>query len=222
MQVKACLKCGASKLFSEFNKKASNSDGLATRCRACNNIESKKWYSENTERSLTKNREWLKENPEKRAAIKKAWRDKNPEKMDARNIARRGKNLVERAIKSKEWRLANPGRSEALAKAWRLANPEKVKEYQKAWNAENPDKINFHSAVRRARKELAVPAWANLSAIKAFYDKAKQLERETGIKHHVDHKIPLRHKLVCGLHVENNLQILTASENLKKKNSFKI
>lgn len=68
--------------------------------------------------------------------------------------------------------------------------------------------------LRRARKLQATPKWACLKAINEVYMKA------SSIGYHVDHIIPLRHPLVCGLHVENNLQILPPLENLKKSNKL--
>ena len=75
---------------------------------------------------------------------------------------------------------------------------------------------------RRKKRDKSIPPWADKSAIRELYIKARQLTLETGVKHEVDHIIPSNHNLVCGLHVENNLQILTEFENIRKSNSFTI
>lgn len=67
-------------------------------------------------------------------------------------------------------------------------------------------------ALYRAQKIKATPKWANLDLIKEIYDNAEGC--------HVDHIVPLNHPLVCGLHVEYNLQYLTPLENLQKGNKF--
>ena len=91
-----------------------------------------------------------------------------------------------------------------------------------AWVKENPHKKNALIAKRRAAKKNATPPWANLAAIAAFYEKAARLTRETGVRHEVDHIIPLQGKFVCGLHHEGNLQILTRSENARKRNKHSV
>jgi 5-methylcytosine-specific restriction endonuclease McrA len=71
------------------------------------------------------------------------------------------------------------------------------------------------------RIKLITPKWADQGEIDRIYARCRYVTRRTGIKHHVDHIIPMTHPLVCGLHVPENLQIITASENSKKGNNFK-
>ena len=75
---------------------------------------------------------------------------------------------------------------------------------------------------RRKLRDKSMPAWANKNAMAEFYILARQLTEDTGIKHEVDHIIPSNHKLVCGLHNEFNLQVLTKVENIYKSNKFEI
>jgi excisionase family DNA binding protein len=71
----------------------------------------------------------------------------------------------------------------------------------------------------RMRRVRMVP-WANPEAIRALRAEARRLTAETGIPHHVDHVIPLQGDFVSGLHVEANMQILTGTENIRKRNRF--
>jgi hypothetical protein len=80
--------------------------------------------------------------------------------------------------------------------------------------------VRFHVAKRRAARLQRTPPWADMGAIHQVYVEARRLTLETGIPHHVDHEIPLQGELVSGLHVHTNLQIITGSENSRKKNRF--
>ena len=76
----------------------------------------------------------------------------------------------------------------------------------------------YHYIERRAVEERATPAWVNQEAVRKIYEAAVALQAATGVIYHVDHIVPLRGKTVCGLHTEANLQVLPATENLKKGN----
>ncbi|MCR4319787.1 MAG: HNH endonuclease [Candidatus Brocadiaceae bacterium] len=86
-----------------------------------------------------------------------------------------------------------------------------AKKSLKKWRVKNPQ----IQSLSRARKRRAIPRWANLRRIESVYKAAAEK-----LGFHVDHIIPLAHKLVCGLHVENNLRIISAKENLEKNNKL--
>lgn len=75
-----------------------------------------------------------------------------------------------------------------------------------------------YNKARRGRTVQATPKWARKEVMLAIYRRAAMLEIETGIPHHVDHVVPLASPMVCGLHCEDNLQVLTVDENLAKHN----
>ena len=85
----------------------------------------------------------------------------------------------------------------------------------------NQDKVIANIARRHAAKLQRTPKWITSEQrkqIEHVYREAKMLEVETGIKHHVDHIIPLQGKNVSGLHVPENLRVITATENRRKYN----
>lgn len=104
----------------------------------------------------------------------------------------------------------------AVALDWKRRNKDRCREMARNWKKLNPGKISAINRMRKLRRVNATPSWANQEAIKAIYIEAAKLGM------HVDHIIPLNGELVCGLHVENNLQLLTPLENAAKGNRFDV
>lgn len=139
----------------------------------------------------------------------------------------------------KAWRQANAASLKEKKKAYAVVYQQRpeVKERSnqrnREWRAKNPDwarererlrrqqsKYRVFNAENQRRRKAAMPAWADANLIRAFYEEAERLTRETGAPHHVDHIVPITNPLVCGLHVQFNLRAVTAAENLRKRNKF--
>lgn len=84
----------------------------------------------------------------------------------------------------------------------------------------NKGYYNAKTAKRRAAKILRTVTWADLEAINDKYTTAKYLTELTGEQYHVDHIVPLQGETVSGLHVEYNLRVVKAKENLSKGNKL--
>lgn len=129
---------------------------------------------------------------------------------------------------------------------WRVKNPELDKEMR--WRESQKNRISYKkredaywkrlkqkhgaryvtilrteaSSRRRNSEVRATPKWYNKQKVISIYKKRDRMFKKTGILHHVDHIIPLRHKHVCGLHWHLNLQILTKAKNQSKTNHFDV
>lgn len=99
-------------------------------------------------------------------------------------------------------------------------DPAKVREYSRLHYRKNKSAYLAKWAERRSTKLRATPAWADLNAIKAIYEKCRQRREATGLPYEVDHIVPLVSPTVCGLHVEHNLRIILMQANRAKSNKL--
>jgi hypothetical protein len=113
----------------------------------------------------------------------------------------------------RNWRKNNPDKMLSLAKKFRDSHYDLCLERTREWRKANKKYDAHRAKLYRMRKAQQVPPWANIEAIKQVY-----LTCPDG--YHVDHIIPLKGKLVSGLHVETNLQHLPAKENMQKRNHY--
>jgi 5-methylcytosine-specific restriction endonuclease McrA len=104
------------------------------------------------------------------------------------------------------------------------ARPDEAKrQYRKTHKINNPDLYKELVSVRRRRFRDATPKWLSPEQkmeIRLKYRLAIEMSRSTGVRHAVDHVIPLQGEEVCGLHVPWNMEVITQDENLKKYNKL--
>lgn len=122
--------------------------------------------------------------------------------------------------------------SKCIKTAYRITNKETDIKSKQKWVVNNPEKRKLASDTYRKKNKSYYAEYASLRTrcmsnakikslsewdvfyIREFYDIAALRGLE------VDHIIPIKHPLVCGLHVPENLQMLTRSQNAKKSNKF--
>jgi hypothetical protein len=108
-------------------------------------------------------------------------------------------------------------------RAYTLANREKQNALSKVWYENNKARALQKVLRRRTAKTKATPDWlseGDKKNITAIYEMSCRITKCLGIKHHVDHIVPLRGNGVCGLHVPWNLAAIPASLNIRKYNKL--
>lgn len=140
-------------------------------------------------------------------------RPRNRGVMDTCSPCQRKRRLI-------EWKKRNADKKRESNRRWAQQNAEKNKLIKAEWAKNNPAIEAAKQARRRARKVSATPPWANHFFISQAYELAQIRTKQFGFEWHVDHIIPLQGEVVCGLHVETNLQVIPGKQNIMKSNRF--
>jgi hypothetical protein len=122
-------------------------------------------------------------------------------------------------------RRANALENKKYAKSYRETSQDKVSQTKKKYIEKNRSAVNCYVASRRVEKLNRTPKWLtkfDKLKIKCIYSVASMLTKHNNEPWHVDHVIPLKGKLVSGLHVPSNLQIIRGKENRVKLNKFEV
>lgn len=244
--LRVCRHCGAEKPLDEFVKSKACKDGYAQQCRTCANIakaaskqrlKGRPKTEEQIAKERARRREYYTRNKEAiSAAHKTTYATRSEAEIAKAREARRARYVANWAAERRqqaEFRAANP----ELVKAWRRASYERTAEsrrqsarewYQNNWDrarqtrAEwakaNPGRVAAAKAARKKAIRAATPAWADMQAIADVYTEALIKTASEGVQYHVDHIVPIKSRLVCGLHVHWNMQVLLGSDNIRKSN----
>jgi len=247
---KKCTKCGEVKSVEEFYGDKKSKDGHHSQCIKCFNKSRKKHYLDNRDKMLKRAKDnrikfkdyykeysyqynkshkkeklehsqnWAKNNPEKVKESHQRHYLNNKEKINEKSKQRNKDNPEKRKEVIHNYYLRNKEEVKKRSKEWAEKNPERYKETKKIWCEKNKDRCLEYVRRKQCLMRKHRPPWADKEMIKAIYSGARIATMLFERDFQVDHIVPLNHKYISGLHVPDNLQILTAEENLIKSNRF--
>jgi hypothetical protein len=179
----------------------------------------RKWVRKNIDKEVKRVSEWTKKNPEKVKARSNRAYQRNPARFKESAYKWKNKNLDKYNENRRRWRAARKDIENERTQKWRSANPEKTKESARRSYRENADLRARHKAYAARRKASLKDAFFKLNneeqkKLLRMYKMAEIITEHTGITHHIDHWQPLSRG---GRHHPDNLVIVKAEENLKKR-----
>jgi hypothetical protein len=150
--------------------------------------------------------------PENKAKVK-AWLSASQKRYVQNHPERRTQT-------TSQYRASNRDAIRAYGREYFAKNAVAMKEQGARYKRERPDRRAEWQGKRRAALMNAWPPWINRKDILEFYVEARRMSKQTGIDYSVDHIVPLKNDVVCGLHVPWNLAVITFSDNSKKGAKF--
>lgn len=177
----------------------------------------------NAETIAEKKRALWAANRERYSANRKAYRQAFPDLVRAQVRESYYRNRENKRVWWKKYFESNKERIYAVGREYRLRNIDRRLASFAEYVKNNRERFLALSRKRYATKLNATPPWFSeldeLTFIEA-YDLARLRRDMYGFAWHVDHVIPLQGKTVCGLHVHNNIAVIPAVENLRKRNRY--
>jgi hypothetical protein len=217
---KRCPDCQEIKPLDAFYPSKNGFQGVSGYCIPCDKARRNARSALDRDTPRARAKAWSAAHPERKKDNDARWYSDNKDYANERGTAYYVANKPKLRAKNKEWRVANSAQITEQNRQKRIINGDGIRAKRRQHYADNKAAYIANARRREADKLRATPAWADHKLMLAFYERAEEMTRATGIAHHVDHIIPLRSPRVCGLHVHYNLQILTAEENLRKGNNF--
>ena len=217
---KRCCTCKKEKPIAEFGILIASKDGHARRCKPCARyaVAATKRIHGHGKVDPVKAEERSKRFYERNPDYGKRQFAKHREKINARSLAYQKVHRIELRTKGKFKYAAKAAARRAAFIGPHIPPHIWRRRQAQLWHEAHPWQKQADTALRRARKKHATPAWANSFFIREAYHLAKLRTKATGFKWEVDHIYPLQSDLVCGLHVEHNLQVVPAVLNRSKGN----
>lgn len=221
---KICRTCSETKSLDDFYPKSRKTKGGTvwghmTHCKKCYSEINRQKYLKKAEARRDQQRRRYQENRETFVERSRLYREENQEKVRATKKQYRERNKDKILDANRKYRAENRNKVRDYWKTYRKENEADIR----SWRKKNSHYFAAHSAMRRASKQNATPAWLTADQHKNMSDQywlAKDASSVSDTLYHVDHIVPLNNEHVCGLHVPWNLQILPADLNIAKYNSF--
>ena len=130
---KVCPKCGVRKPIFQFSTDKRNTNGRTNTCKRCKIIEYLKYYYENRDRILKREKEYRENNGRERSIYHKEYQRKNKERLS--KLANEWYHANKEAIKKRNLKYYEANKEACLArkKLWVEKNREKIREYNREY-----------------------------------------------------------------------------------------